>query len=156
MKTKIVIVVASIFLLISCADPGGDPVFEGFSFSFSNHTKAYTDAKLFIGGMKNGVFISTDSILITPKIPANNRYNYFGDENRWKPNLSKIRAIPSGRCYFLLRLSDEREELIERYEQTELFSLSVPEGKKFVGDLGYILISIWDDRITGNALIEID
>jgi len=156
MKTKIVIVVASFFLLISCADPGGDPVFEGFSFSFSNHATLYTDAKVFIGGMKNGVFISTDSIKITRINIGNNNFSHFIGENRWKPDLSKIREIPSGRCYFLLRLSDEREELIERYEQTELFSLSVPEGKKFEGDLGYILISIWDDRITGNALKEID
>ena len=73
MKTKIVIVVASFFLLISCADPGGDPVFEGFSLAIFNKTnQTYDDAKLFIGGMKNNVFIPTDSILISPKIKTNN------------------------------------------------------------------------------------
>ena len=143
MRTKILIVVASFFLLTSCSDPGGDPVFEGLSLALFNKTNQAYDAKLFIGGMKNGVFIPTDSILISPKIKANNSYNYFGDENRWKPDLRKIKAISLDRCYFLLRLSDQREELIGRYNQTALFSLLIPDNHIFIGDYGSLYIYIY-------------
>jgi len=53
-------------------------------------------------------------------------------------------------------LSDQREELIGRYNQTALFSLLIPDNHIFIGDYGHLLISIRDNEITGRAAEEVD
>lgn len=103
--------------------------------------------------MKNSAFVVTDSI----KIPGKTNGYYFIGKNKWKPDLRKIKAIPSDRCYFFIKLSDQREELIESYDnQTELFSLKIPNSSVFIGDEGTLIIAILDDKVTGYALEGID
>ena len=153
MKKKYLQLLCLVFLS-SCTDPGGDPTFEGFTFGFTNRTHKVYDARLYIGGFLNGGFIATDSIDIndlktgSPDIHG----NYFVEENRWKPSLDKIRAILSDSCYFKLKLSNTREEIIEDFDSSNYFSLDISDGKmNFVGRAGDILIKITDTKIEGYA-----
>lgn len=142
MKTKILITVISFVFLTSCVRDEDMP-FEGFTFLFSNHTsRNYSEAELFIGGIKNGVFIPTDSILIVPKIKTNGNGYHFIGENRWKPDLRKIRAIPSDRCYFFIKLTNDRESLLGKYNQTEPFSINLPSDNTIGGNMGSVRIYI--------------
>ena len=47
MKIKYLLLV-SLLLFFSCADPGGDPVFEGFEISFTNKTDSVYNAYIYI------------------------------------------------------------------------------------------------------------
>ncbi len=149
MKIKRIIIALNFLILISCVKDE-DRSYEGFTFRFSNHTNTEYNAKIFIGGIKNGMFMSMDSISIVPsiKLSGNNSY-YFGGENRWKPNLGLIRELPSGSCYFLLKLSDSREELVKVYNNNATFSIPIPNGKKILDDEGSIRIYIYDNEIFG-------
>ncbi len=149
---KIIIIVFVALTLNSCADPGGEEVFEGFMFSFYEYTGEDYDVEVVIGGMENGIFKPTDSIKMETKLPALKKaYNFFFEDNRWQPDLNKIRAIPSEKCYFKIKLSNNRTEMIGRYNLPGLMSLSLPSGDVFVGDYGRLVISIRKDKITGNA-----
>ncbi len=149
MKKRVIILVLTVLIFTSCVKDE-DRSFEGFTFRFSNHTNLEYNSKIFIGGMKNGIFTPTDSISIVPsiKVSGNNSY-YFGGENRWKPNLGLIRELPSGSCYFLLKLSDSREELVKIYNNNATFSISIPNGEKILDDEGRIRIYIYDNEIFG-------
>jgi len=150
MKKPILLLLLTL-TLFSCSDPGGDPVFDGFQFAIKNETNKKYSIELVIGGMKNDVFIPTDSIIMQPEIEANSYPSYFTEANRWKPNLNKIRAIPSERCYFKIKLSNNRVELIGRYNQQELMGLLLPNEDVFEGDYGRLLIAIWENEVTGYA-----
>ncbi len=152
---KIIILVLVIFILSSCADPGGDPVFEGFEFGIKNRTNKKHSIEVVIGGMLNGKFVPTDSIKMQPEIEINGYPSYFTDENRWKPNLELIRAIPSQRCYFKIKLSDNREEMVGRFNQQELMSLLLPSGNFFIGNYGRLYFTIWGNETIGSAEEEL-
>jgi hypothetical protein len=155
MKLQRLIIVLTLLVVASCGlDPERDQF--GITIAFYNHTNEVYDAKMIIGGLKNGVFIPTDSINISQiKIGGATHPSYFVDENRWKPNFEKIRAIPSERCYFKLKLSNQREEVIKRLNLPDLFSLLLPKEDVFINDYGRILISIRDLEITGRAAEEL-
>ncbi|WP_347174072.1 hypothetical protein [Polaribacter uvawellassae] len=154
MKKQNIIVVLTLFILISCLKDE-DRVRYGFTIAFWNYTNEVYDAKMIIGGMKNGIFIPTDSISVNKiKLGGDIHPYYFINENRWKPNLDKIRTIPSERCYFMLKLSSQREEMIKKYEQQELMSMLLPSSDTFIDDYGRLLISIRDNQITGRAAKE--
>ena len=158
MKTKITLFTFFILLCSACLDPGGEPSFEGFTFSFSNRTDQIYDAQLYIGDLKDGVFVATDSVPITnlqigyaDVIPS-----YYKDENRWQPDLEAIRNIPSEYAYFKLKLSESREGIIEKFDTSELFKLAIPNGKKFIDDDGRINIYITNDKISGDRYAHLD
>ncbi|MGB0891057.1 MAG: hypothetical protein ACPGUU_01805, partial [Flavobacteriaceae bacterium] len=119
------------------------------------------DAILYIGGIINRNFIATDSVKLKDikkggvKQVGKDIYNiYFTNENRWRPNLDKIRAIPSERCYFKIKLSDGREKVILN-TSSEFFGLDISDGKKeFVNEKGRIYMYIYDDDIFAKAAKE--
>jgi hypothetical protein len=158
MKKVIVFLGFFSLFIFSCSDPGGDPVFDGFTFSISNKTNRTYNAKMFIGGVNDNLFSATDSIEISNLRIGNslNFPNYFVEENRWKPDLDKIRNLPSSKCYFKLRLFDTREEVIEMFESTEYFRLDISDGKRyFTGYYGKINIYITDSKISGDRHISV-
>lgn len=155
MKTRIIILVISVLTFVSCVEID-DRYIEGFSFSFANHTDKEYDAILYIGGIINRNFIATDSVEV-PNLKTGSFHihgSYFNDENRWKPDLDKIRALPSQRCYFKIKLSDGREKVILN-TSSEFFGLDISDGKKeFVNEKGRIYMYIYDDDIFAKAAKE--
>jgi hypothetical protein len=159
MKANSLIIILSFILFISCEDPVGDPVFNGFTFTFSNNLYPINDATLYIGGYKNGNFIKTDSItfLEIEKGNIHTTGSHFAEENRWKPNLEKIRILSNDSCYFKLKYKfvNIREEILGRYNSAENFTLDISDGKDFfIGNKGLIFITIKDNTITGRAAEE--
>ena len=157
MKTKNVFLFFCAMLLISCGDPGGDTIYEGFSLSIYDRTDTALDYELVIGGFFQGNFIPTESLLITNVELENIRplTPYF-DQNNWKPDLNKIKNLPSDRCYFKIKLSDGREELLTEYSSNELFSLLMPSESNFSGRFGVLFISIALDETWADIAERID
>lgn len=155
MKTKnIFLAVISLLFMVSCADPGGEPIYDGFSIAISNNSdQSYSVRKIIVGGLKNNLFVPTDTIVPTTDIEIRSNYleSVFLDANRWKPDLDKIRNIPSERCYFKLKLSNGREEMLVVYNSTDFFNLKLPNTKNFVGDYGRLFFTIFDTEIIGRA-----
>lgn len=155
MKKQNIIIGLILFVLTSCVKDE-DRTQYGFTISFSNNTTKVYDAKMVIGGMKNGVFIATDSVNVNQiKVGGDIHPYYFNGDNRWKPNLDKIKTIPSERCYFMLKLSNNRTEMIGRYNQQEQMSLLLPNNDTFVDDFGRLIIALWDNEVTGYAAEEL-
>ncbi len=155
MNKQKIIFVLTFFIFSSCVKDE-DIVFNGFEFSFWNYTKEVYDAKMIIGGMQNGVFKPTDSIDVNQiKVGQGTNPYYFIGENRWKPDLDKIKAIPSQHCYFKIRLSPHREEMIKRSGQSQILSLMLPNGDFFTGDYGSLIFGIRDNEVTGRAAKEL-
>lgn len=159
MRIKNLIKYIAFLLIFSCADPGGDPVFEGFEFSVANRTNLVYQGEIVIGGFVNNKFIATDSIQFIRDLKigggAVTLGYHFIDDNRWKPNLDKIRNIPSEKCYFKLKLSNGRTGIITKYNSNELFSLFLPKNKQFKGRYGNLFLHIDNDQISGNASEEL-
>ena len=153
MKTKKIIPVLLCFILFNSCVKDEDRVFEGFSFYITSNVGSFEDSEIVIGGMQNGTFVPTDSIQFD-KIEYLSKHYYF-DENRWKPNLAKIRTIPSERCYFKIKLSDQREEFIKVYNQNDTMSLLLPSENVFTGDYGRLIIAITGTEVTGRAAEEL-
>lgn len=145
-KKQNIIIGLTLFILTSCVKDE-DRVFEGFSFYITSNVGSFEDSEIVIGGMQNGTFVPTDSIKFD-KIEYLSRHYYF-DDNRWKPNLDKIRAIPSGRCYFKIKLSDQREEMI--MNNSSLMSLLLPKENFFKGRYGQLQLNIEVDKVFGGA-----
>lgn len=127
-----------------------DPTYKGISLSIFNHTDKRFEGKFYIGTISNSQFIATDSISV-PKIKFGevNLSDYFVNENRWKPNLDKIRSLGS-RCYFKMKLiegSNVREEMLRIRGTNDFFSLELPKENSFEGDIGLLIIGILNDRI---------
>lgn len=152
MKTKYIILAISLFFMVSCGDPGGETVYDGFSFSIPNQTNEVYKGEIVIGGLINNKFVPTDSLTFLRELKTGNAvYPHFFDENRWKPDLDKIRNVPSERCYFKLKLSNGREEMLVFFNSTEFFNLKLPNTKNFVGDYGRLFVTVFDTEIVGNA-----
>lgn len=149
----------SLLFLNSCInDVFNETPHEGITFSTFNKDKDFTNIKISVGGMKNDEFIATESIII-PKLEFGS-FTYFRDDNRWKPNLDLIRNIPSDSCYFWIKLTEERNELLTYYENY-MYSggvrFSVSEEKKYIsGEDGYLIININKEKIRSRIDSEND
>lgn len=148
-----------VLILNSCngiGDPGGEPIYDGFVVTIANSTNQIYRGEIVIGALKNNSFISTDSIQFERNLEIGNATGgfYFVNEKRWKPNLNKIKNIPSERCYFKLKLSNGRSSIITRYNSNVLFSLLLPEENYFKGDFGKLYLNIDDTQISGYAAEE--
>ncbi|NVK51604.1 MAG: hypothetical protein HWD85_01625 [Flavobacteriaceae bacterium] len=157
MKKTLTLIITT-FIFTSCSGwTGITPTFKGFEFGFWNYTNEVYDAELVIGGFNNGKFIPTDSIMIDQiKIGGAVLHGYhFSGENRWQPNLDKIRNIPSERCYFKLKLTPQRQEMIIRSGQTDILGLKLPSRGHFKDLHGLLLISIRDTKIEGKDSQEL-
>jgi hypothetical protein len=152
MKKITIILVFSLFFISCLIDE--DFIREGFQTNYFNDTNQTYTGKIIIGGFKNNLFVATDSINFERAIESNRQTIMFTDANRWKPDLDKIRNLPSARCYFKIQLSDGRNQLITRYNSSELTSLQIPNTTHFRGDFGRIFISIRNDQISGSAVKE--
>ena len=127
MKTKFLIIISSLFL-ISCFDGFIDieELHPGFYLTaFTNQEEfGEFDGELFIGGVKDSVFIPIGSTLFhfdggfhrtstAFYYDENNNKTLYHNENNWNPNLDAIKNIPSDNYYFLLKLSEDRQEIIK-------------------------------------------
>jgi len=140
-------------LFVSCLiDEDEDVIRDGFKITYFNDTNQTYTGKIIIGGLENNLFVATDSINFDREIEANRQTIMYMDKDRWKPDLDKIRNLPSARCYFKIQLSDTRNQLITRYNSSELTSLQIPNTTHFRGDFGRIFISIRNDQISGRAV----
>lgn len=161
MKTKNLILISCLFLA-SCISQDGDLDEYGITFSIANNTnQTYENASITIGGMKDGEFIGTESYkLPILKIIGYYDWNTYGDnreeiaigQNRWNPNLDLIRAIPSEKVYFKLKLAEGSETLLrnvnfENGTLTTLVSRAIPKGYSFYNDDGDLSIAIWEEGI---------
>ena len=152
---KIIILMFSVFVITSCSDPGGDPVFEGIEFDFRNKTNQEYTVEIVIGGMLNNVFVPTDSVLMPTEIKASKSHFFYTEGNRWKPDLNKLRAIPSERCYFKIKLSPQREEMVKRSDKSDALGLLLPSSDFFAGDYGRLILVIDGGEVTGSTLKEL-
>ncbi len=146
MKLKTAILIVSFLLLNSCSD---DIEWGGFSFNITNLTnQEIYDAELFIGGIKDGEFIATASVPIEYIKKEPGFLYYYKGADRWQPNLQTIQNIPSTQYHFKLKLSEEREAILEWYDADTPFGIDVNEQIK--GRIGDIYIYIDEDRIVGD------
>lgn len=147
MKTKIAIVVASFFLLISCVGLGADPVFDGVTVSVWNETRSVLDAQLYIGALKNNVFIPTDSVSLE-KIRIKNPYpSYYTEYDRWNPNLNLITSLGSDSAYFFIRFSNQRNALLQYHGI--LAKANIKNLDRIVSGEGSLSVSIREGYISG-------
>ena len=143
------------FILTSCLiEEDEDVIRDGFQTNFFNLTNSDYNGKIIVGGYKNNFFVATDSINLDTTILSNRKSIFFTDVDRWLPDLSKIRAIPSERCFFKIKLSNGRKELITRFNSTELMSLKLPSTNYFRGNFGFLSITIDNNQISGHAIEE--
>lgn len=144
-------------ILTSCLiDEDEDVIRDGFELSFFNRTNTTYTGKLLIGGFKDNIFIATDSINFEREIAIGTETvpNQFTDANRWKPDLDKIRNLPSANSYFKIKLSDGTNQLLTRFDTNELFNLKLPNTDHYRGNFGYISITIDDNQISAHAIQE--
>lgn len=159
MKKIHIILLLGALSFISClgdfGDPGGEPNYEGFLVGLYNPSEiSYNNGELVIGSFDNqGNFIATDSIILNDIKGGRSFENYFVNENRWKPDLNRIRAIPSDTCYFKLKLSNGREEIIKKNVFGEgQMALRLPTNKdNFRGAFGSLGIYIENEFVYGGA-----
>lgn len=156
MKYRIIIFISiTLIVLNACEALDVSPVLKGFFVKFLNETNEVYDAKLFIGGLEKEIFTATDSIEIKQiELGGNSTLPYFVSPNRWEPDLNKIKNIPSDSCYFKLKLSNSREELIKVFGTTNLFSLKLPDKSYFEDNNGSLIIVINSDQIYAIRPVE--
>jgi len=154
MKLKLILF-CSAFLILSCGSLDGerDPI--GFNFKIANDSGVeINNAKITIGGLKNGEFVGTESYLL-PKIrirKSNTETQFIAiNDNRWKPNLNLIMAI-SDKAYFTVQLEGKKEVLLyNAYESNKLVSAEIAKNGIIISNYGGVLsIGITKDSI--NAL----
>ena len=124
---------------ISCASLEDGP-FVGIGIDIGNLTnEEYNNAKLLIGGMQNGTFISTESYdLPTINVRPNESYGQTVaiGENRWKPDLSLIAEI-SDRAYFAFQFENSEQILLyDSFNSSELINFSIIENAIVKRDYG--------------------
>lgn len=142
MKKVIKIFIFSLLFISCLIDEDEDLIRDGFQTNYFNDTNQTYTGKIIIGGFKDNAFVAKDSINFDRAIEANRQTIMFTDNDRWKPDLSKIRAIPSENCYFKIKLSDGRNQLITRINSNEFMNLKLSSTQNFRGDFGRIFINI--------------
>ena len=132
-------------------DPGGEPDYDGLTFSIINTSdEAYQESTIFIGGLdQQDIYQPTDSIVLDNIKRGGGFIPYYFNENRWKPDLAKIRALPSDSCYFKIKLSNGREEFFKRPMNNNItrLALKLPEEEVFESDYGSINVQIENEII---------
>ena len=113
---------------MSCFDGFTDieELHSGFEISTRTNQEEFDefdgfDGELFIGGVKDSVFIPTESIPISKNrlnstafyYDENNDRVFYFNKNNWNPNYDAVKNIPSDSYYFLLKLSEDRQEIIK-------------------------------------------
>jgi len=149
-----------LLILYSCGDigdPGGEPIYEGFVFSVLNRTKDIFQGKILIGAIQDNTFKATDSIVFNRSLEIGglDLFSHFVGENRWKPDLEKIRKI-SNQCYFKIKLSNGRKEILLDFDTNDFFNLDLPSDNFFTGDYGKIYITIRPDNTWGDVAERIE
>jgi len=152
MKLKLILY-CSTFLLLSCGSLDGDRVQFGFTFDVSNDSGVeINNAKITIGGLKNGEFVGTESYLL-PTIRIR-EYNWESqliaiNDNRWEPNLELIRSIPSEKAYFSIELEGRNPILLYNKKNNEIVSVALSNNIIIKNDDGKLQIVIEKDTIFG-------
>jgi hypothetical protein len=144
---------------ISCASLEDGP-FVGFKLTINNLTNVeYDNAKILIGGMQNGEFVSTESFeLPTIIIRPNESFSQVVafDENSWKPNLGLIAEI-SDRAYFAFQFENSEQILLyDSFNSSELINFSIIENAIVKRDYGGDLIITLDEGQTARAIFNED
>ncbi len=149
--------------LTSCIEDEDRDQF-GFTFSVQNKSGLeHENIKITIGGMQEGEFIGTESytfpkILVLsndwPDTTGNQSQSFAFYEDRWNPDLSRVKAI-SERAYFRIQFADGTPFLL--YDnfgngQGELTSFIIPENNIIKNEFGFLDISI-EDTIYGDLVI---
>ena len=156
MKFKIIV---SLFIctltFISCASLEDGP-FVGFKLTINNLTNVeYDNAKILIGGMQNGEFVSTESFELPTIIirPNESFYQVVAfDENRWKPDLSLIAEI-SNRAYFAFQFENGNQVLLLR--NSDLFAFEIEENNNLKLDFGAMIsISVFQNSAMISSFYE--
>lgn len=144
---KIITLFTVCIFFISCQISNVDESENGITINFYNYTNIeYTGYSFYIGAVKNGEFIVTDSVNVKTIInsidtaPADRlltnkktgekialSYDGFKGSNfpfgTWRPDYEKIKAI-SNEYTYKLRLSDGREEtFMNQLESFDNFSV---------------------------------
>lgn len=154
-KTKFLIGLIITLIIISCdgiGDPGGEPIYNGFEFSVLNRTNNTYEGKILIGGLENNIFKATDSVNFSRplEIGGLDLSSHFVGDNRWQPNLETVRKI-SNKCYFKIKLNNNRNEVLLDFDTNGFFSLDLPQSDFFKGGNGKIFITIKEDNIWGDV-----
>ncbi len=158
MKTKIIVVLSFVFVWIACQSTSEIEeeitVQKEFTYSFSNTVQEYTNATLSIGGFKDGFFVATETITIARLGTEDVSYAYAKEHNRWRPNLNLIEALPATEVYFSLKLSNDREELVQKADflNPDSLQLSITEMEAFIEDEAHFLVYVLEDSVMGAFL----
>ena len=124
---------------ISCASLEDGP-FVGIGIDIGNLTnEEYNNAKLLIGRMQNGEFVSTESFELTTIIVRPNRYYsqvVAFDHSRWKPNLGLIAEISDRACFAFQFENSEQILLYDSFNSNELINFSIIENGTVKRDYG--------------------
>ncbi len=135
---KIIFIIICCWLFISCnfggdwsLDPGEKQF--GFNFFVYNERNELNNAKITIGGIKDGKFIGTESYVFDTIKSRNDisDLEYLGGyEKRWDPDLDKVLAI-SDTAFFQFQLKGEEPVFIyddrEHLEKVYLVHLPIDE-----------------------------
>ena len=140
---------------ISCASLEDGP-FVGFKLDIINKTdNEIQNAKILIGGMQNGEFVSTESFELPTIIirPNESFYQVVAfDENRWKPDLSLIAEI-SNRAYFAFQFENGNQALLLR--NSDLFAFEIEENNNLKLDFGAMIsISVFQNSAMISSFYE--
>ena len=163
MKIKVLIIICCCFL-VSCFFEDEDRDQFGFTFTALNKSGVeHENVRITIGGMENGEFIGTDSytfpkILVLsndwPDTTGNQSQSFAFYEERWNPDLSRVKAI-SDKAYFTVQLDGGNPILLyDNYStgQNELTSFDIPENNIVKNDFGDIHITFETDNIFGDLI----
>jgi len=147
---KYFILVVLCFFFRACINDENN-ISEGFTFRVTNRTDIIYKAEIVIGGFVNNTFIPTDSISFNRNLEIGGATldSHFINDNRWKPQLNKIRNIPTNKAYFKLKLSNGRSEILKIFNTQSLFNVAIPEFTNIFDRRGEISILIEDNQISG-------
>ncbi len=157
---KIIVFIFCFCTLTSCIEDEDRDQF-GFTFSVQNKSGLeHENIKITIGGMQEGEFIGTESytfpkILVLsndwPDTTGNQSQSFAFYEDRWNPDLSRVKAI-SERAYFRIQFDSEEPFLLYDYDpnrEGNLVSFTIPENNTIKNEFGRLSISIRNDNILG-------
>jgi len=163
MKTKFLIIICCCFLLSCMEDEDRDQF--GFTFTIANKSGVeHENVKITIGGMENGEFVGTDSYIFPkilvlsndwPDTTGNQSQSFAFYEQRWNPDLAKVKAI-SDKAYFSIQLEGQTSILLydnQGGNQGELLSFEIPQKNIVVNNYGKMSISFESDTVLGDLTV---